>query len=350
MNQTIVSVIMPVLNTKPYLRQCLDSLFSQTLHEMEIICVDNGSTDGSYELLQEFALTHPNMTLLQHTEGRQGGARNAGIERATGEYIGFVDSDDIVAPTMFQSMYDTAKAENADMAICNIELFYEDNQSPRLHLPADLLAGGEVISIQQRPRLLRNLTICNKIFRRDFIYNHHIRFPVGIFHEDQFFVITAFLSSERIVTESEALYFYRRGRPGSVNEYRGSDSMHIFHVMQTVSDFIETKGMDKSVKMLVDEVKTQRYLSLYSTTNNTSRREYFERMRKEFQHLDISTKPQMLTPSELREFEIVRRHGYTAYNLFLEVRDIYGRGLGKIRTRSAPLTKEKVHALIERRE
>jgi glycosyltransferase involved in cell wall biosynthesis len=321
----VVSVIIPVFNTKAYLRQCLDSVAAQTLQEIEVICVDNGSTDGSYEFLQAYAQCHANVTVVRHAEGRQGGARNAGISRAKGEYIGFVDSDDFVSPNMLQGMVDAAHAGRADVAVCNIELYFGGNRHGGQVLPDDLLSGDEPFSIQQRARLLRNLTICNKLFSRELIERRNIRFPEDSFHEDQFFVTAAFISAHRIITIPELLYFYRRQRPGSVNEYRGRDSMHVFRVMQRVSDYIENRGMNESLGFLINEVKVLKYLQIYRLTGKRFQREYFSRMKKEFQAIELEADVQILSPSERREFEIVLRYGYVQHNLFLLLRSIYGR-------------------------
>lgn len=341
-----ISVIVPVLNTRPYLRQCLDSLAVQTLQEIEVICVDNGSTDGSYEFLQEYTERHANMTVLRHTEGRQGGARNFGMGTAKGEYIGFVDSDDFVAPTMFQKMYDAAQRGCADMAVCNIEFYYEGNGHGSQALPDDLLVGGEPISIQQRPKLLRNLTICNKIFARELIERHKIRFPAGVFHEDQLFVIAAFVLARRIVTVPEALYFYRRERPGSVNENRGPDSLQIFQVMQMVSDLIDSKGLDGSFRLLMNEVKALKYLQLYQMTGSAFKKKYFERMRSEFQDLPLTAPPHILSLTERREFQFVQSHGYALYNLFLWLRKIYRSLRGHAKSLSMITTRAKASGRI----
>lgn len=325
MGHPVVSVIIPVFNTRPYLQQCLDSLTGQTLPEMEIICVDNGSSDGSYEFLQDYAERHANMTVLRHPQGRQGGARNAGIEKATGEYIGFVDSDDFIAPTMLERMVETAQVEQADVVVCNIKLYYESTGWNRKALPDDLLVEDGAFSIQQRPRLLRNLTICNKLFSRELIERNHIRFPEGSFHEDQFFVIAAFLLAQRIMSVPEALYFYRRERPGSVNEYRGVDHLQIFRVMEMVNAFVAGRWLQDSYQDLMDELAISRILLVAHLIGCKHRHPYFRRMRGEFRKMKLPKQPKLLTATEFREFQIVRRFGYVRYSFFLVLRQFYGR-------------------------
>lgn len=319
-----VSIIIPVFNTRPYLEKCLDSLTTQTLQEIEIICIDNGSTDGSYEFIQEYAKHHANMIVYRHAPGRQGGARNAGIEVARGEFIGFVDSDDFVSPGMFRKMIEAAQACRADVVVCNFEHYYDGRGPTGPVLPGNLLTNHESFLIQHRPRMLRNLTPWNKLYSREFLELHKIRFPVDIFHEDNFFVIVAFVLAKRIVTVPEPLYYYRRHRPGSVNEQRGADSLSIFNVMQMVSDFIDGMGKDPSLELLASEVKALKYLDIYNLTGKSVRKAYFEKMKAEFKAINISVKPCMISPSEWRAFQFVREHEYSEYNLFLSFRTAYG--------------------------
>jgi len=324
MKQPKVSVIVPVLNTKPYLRQCLDSLTTQTLKSIEIICVDNGSTDGSYEFLVNYTKTHSNMSVMKHVEGRQGGARNAGIEIAKGEYIGFVDSDDFVSPDMFQKMYELAEADKAQVVVSNIQYYHIGSGYGRNSLPESVLDNDNPAPIQKRPKLLRNLTICNKLFSRKLIDRHEIRFPQGYFHEDQFFVIAAMVSASRISTLPESLYFYRKGRTGSVSEYRGPDCMHIFSIMDKVVSFVERDLKNSPLNRIIREVKVMKLLQIYQLTGPAHRRNYFIEMKKQLKATNIGKTFQLLTRSERREYHLVRYSGYLTFILYLALRAKYG--------------------------
>jgi len=324
-HEPAVSVIVPVFNTKKYLQECLDSLVAQTLQEIEVICVDNGSTDGSYEFLVDYAKVHENIFVMKHTEGRQGGARNAGLEVAKGSYIGFVDSDDFVSPDMFRTMYETAEANAAQVAVCNIQYFHMDSGYGRSALPRSVLDAPGAASIQQKPKLLSNLTICNKIFSRRLIDRYEIRFPQGYYHEDQFFVIVALTKAERISTIPASLYFYRKGRQGSVSEYRGPDSLHIFSVMEMIEHYIAHSQGDSQLKEIISEVKVQRLLQAYRLTDPAHRRSFFAEMKKQFQAAGLGDSCQLLSRPEWREYQIVRRSGYLIYNMYLTTRARYGK-------------------------
>ncbi|MCE7918302.1 MAG: hypothetical protein DPW21_07575 [Anaerolineae bacterium] len=325
-----VSVIVPIFNTQPYLRQCLDSLIAQTLTEMEIICVDNGSTDGSYELLIDYARNHENVIVMKHTEGRQGGARNAAIPIAKGQYIGFVDSDDFVAPEMFETLFSIAQSATADVAICNTRTYIQGQGYGKLSLHAHVLSNKEPFTVKQCPRLLRNSTICNRLFNREFIAKHHIRFPEGLYGQDQFFVIQALTLADRIVTVPDALYFYRKNRPGSVSEYRGKDCMHVFEVWRQISDFVEQAIEDETLKRWINEARIIKYLYSYNQAGNSLKRQYFSQMKSDFRTLELESRPVLLTPTERREYQIIMRHGFMVYNAFLRLRTTYGKLRGNV--------------------
>ena len=325
MNSPAVSIIVPVLNTRPYLDKCLGSLLAQGLSSIEIICIDNGSNDGSMERLRDYARRYDNVQVIEHpVEGRQGGARNAGMDVARGKYIGFVDSDDFVAPEMFEKMHNAIEGNAAELAVCNISLCYPNGGYAQEGLPRRDLEKGFPFLIGERPRLLRNLTICNKLFSRRLIHEHGLRFPEGKYHEDQFFVIAAFLMAQSIVSLPESFYFYRRQRPGSVNEYHGADNLHVFQVMDKVRTFLLRNGLGIEYQRLIDEVKTLKYLHLYQMTDTAWRRPFFQRMRGEFRELAFPVPRSILSVSEHREFRVARRCGYVAHAAFVKVRAIYG--------------------------
>ncbi len=323
MTSPMVSIIVPVFNTRPYLQQCLDSLIAQTL-PVEIICVDNGSTDGSHEYLVDYAKEHSNMIVMRHTEGRQGGARNAGLATAKGQYVGFVDSDDFVAPEMFETLFSIAQSSMADVAICNAQTYVQGQGYGQFSLPAKVLSNKEPFAIKQCSALLRNSTICNRLFNHEFITKHHIRFPEGLYGQDQLFVVQALTLADRIVTVPDPFYFYRKSRMGSVSEYRGRDCMHVFAVWQKISDFVESTVHDEALKHLINEARIVKYLYSYNSADNRTQKQYFSRMKADFRTLELEKQPAFLTSTEKREYQVVMRSPFVFYKVFLRIRMMYG--------------------------
>jgi glycosyltransferase involved in cell wall biosynthesis len=174
-----VSVIIPVYNAEAYLGRCLDSLVNQTLPEIEIIAVDDGSTDGSAGIITAYQEKFPGrIILVRQANGGTGAARNSGIERAGGEYIGFVDADDYVEPAMYEEMYSTAKKMNADMIECNYLKEYKNRTKVK-----------RIKNYTDDNKLFHTeYSVCNKIVLRETILLHNIRFPVGLNYEDTEFI------------------------------------------------------------------------------------------------------------------------------------------------------------------
>ncbi len=320
-NNICVSIIIPVFNTDLYLTQCIDSVTSQDLANIEIICVDNGSTDNSISLLNKFAATHQNIKILHHPEGRQGDARNAGLQIACGEYIGFVDSDDFIHPEMFSKLLTLAKSHSGEIAICNIEIFYQQSGTKKQLLTTQLLESEQAFHVSERPWILRNLTICNKLFSASLLKRLNLSFPSGILHEDQFFVATALLNAEKIISTPESLYYYRKEREGSVSSNLGKQALDIFSVMALLD--AKTQSAPE-MQPLVNELKISRFLQLYVATRGQIRRAYFRKLKNQINYITIPTRFALLTPSEYREFTILRKNGFLLSECFYGLRNIYG--------------------------
>ncbi len=125
-----VSIIVPVYDVVQYLPRCLDSIKAQTLTGIECIIVDDGAMDGSGKIIDDYVSSFPNLFKVVHQPNQgQGRARNVGIDTASGEYIGFVDSDDWIEPEMFSNLYETAKEKNHDLVICDYDFVYSDGSS-----------------------------------------------------------------------------------------------------------------------------------------------------------------------------------------------------------------------------
>lgn len=200
-----VSVVMPIYNAADYLRPALDSVISQTLRDVEIICVDDGSTDRSLAILKEYQKRDSRIRIVTETNAGPAKARNNGLRRARGEYLSFLDADDFFEPTMLEALYRTAKEKDLDIAVCEYDLFENRTARFKRSIPsehADLLAGGRVTSKSDCPDIIFQATegyVWNKLFRRDFVTEKELSFleSAQIF-EDVYFTVTALSLAERI--------------------------------------------------------------------------------------------------------------------------------------------------------
>lgn len=321
-----VSIVIPVFNTAIYLKQCLNSVLAQILPDIEIICVDNGSSDGSLAILKQFESEHNNIVVLEHPEGRQAGARNAGMAIARGEYIGFVDSDDYVSPLMFQRLYTAAKDNNADISVCNISTVEKDGKILKAMLPGHFLSPDYALHIGQNVGLLRNTTICNKLYASNFIQEYGLRFPEGLYYEDVYFVIVAYLHAGLIATVPEQLYFYRKNRENSTTTDRGSNVFDIFEILQQTETSAEETPYIHDLRPILHEVMAAKFMHLMHATPKGYRRSFFTLMKQELKQLTPPESPKVITPTEIREFKIIRVANYPLYDIYVRARQFYGNG------------------------
>jgi len=214
-----LSIIVPVYNmaTGGKLAYCLDSLLNQTIDDYEIIAVDDCSTDTSRQILAEYGRRHPQRlrVILSPENRRQGGAKNLGLEIATGAWIGFVDADDWVSADCYELMLNEAKASGADMVGC--DLYHVDKQGMepgRLVSHNDTAQTGELDAAKYRLLILDGGHLVTKIFRREIIFGHENRFPEKMFYEDNAIAISWMLRAKHFAHVAKPLYYYYQ-HPGS---------------------------------------------------------------------------------------------------------------------------------------
>ena len=198
---TKVSLIVPVYNTEKYLNKCIDSLINQTLKDIEIIIINDGSTDNSENIIKNYKDSRSRY-ISKSNEGI-GKTRNLGIGLANGEYLAFVDSDDYLASDFCEKMYNKANNDDCDVVICN---FYKDDKK----LIEINLGSFKDCSLKQNPALINmiNLGPCNKIYKKCLFDNNDNRFVENLKYEDVPFVVKMLLSANKIGKLDNYLTYY----------------------------------------------------------------------------------------------------------------------------------------------
>ena len=215
-NKELISVIVPVYNVKPYLEKCFASIAGQNWRNLEIILVDDGSTDGSGDLCEKLAGQDSRVRVIHKKNGGLGSARNAGIDAAKGDILSFVDSDDWIEPGMYDAMTEIMHRENAQIIACGIKRvsetgevsYYQDNLEER----AVYTREEALIELPKNERLSNSM--CNKLFQRETIKCLHIN--ERIFYEDNPFTPQCFARAERVAYTAEPFYCYFE-RSGSIS-------------------------------------------------------------------------------------------------------------------------------------
>lgn len=229
-----LSVIVPVYNTEQYLERCLNSLVNQTLQELEILVVDDGSTDDSLKIAKEFEQLYPGkLKIFAKENGGQSTARNLAMEHATGEYLGFTDSDDWVDTDMYEKLYEAAIREGADIAVCDIEEHYPTHVVHHAAAPHRDWAKGAP-------------SVWDKIYKRQMVGND--RFLPGLWYEDLEFTARQFMKTDKVAVIHTAAYhcFYR---PGSTMRNNNSlKNLNIITIMESLERFAEETGVQAQNK------------------------------------------------------------------------------------------------------
>lgn len=259
MSTPLVSVLIPVYNVEDYLGKCLDSVIAQTLNNIEIICVNDGSTDGSAEILQEYKKKDSRITIITKENGGLPSARNAGLEVAKGKYIGFVDSDDYIDHTMYETMVNSAMIHDSDVVICGANIFPE---SPRAdQWLYDTLSPGprhyekfdpDILfrAIDTTPFLWRTIVSKRLIDSRNFRLDEDV-----VLGEDKAFQCKVYPYAKGITVIPDKLYNYYWCRPGSLmvesayTNITGKVKKHV-KLVKSIADYISNCELVQSDKRM----------------------------------------------------------------------------------------------------
>ena len=203
-----ISVIVPVYNVEKFLPQCLDSILAQTLTDLEIICVNDGSPDNSLKILEEYAKKDKRIVIINQKNAGLSSARNTGIKAATGEYIGFVDSDDWIEPDFYQNLYQAAKEHNADIVGTGLYNVKNDKKKVLYSVKKNKIA----LTMEDKFKIFnmpKNNYVCNKIYKKDVICKQDLFFPIGMTYEDIVWSSLVMEQSLKAVMIQGAGYNYR---------------------------------------------------------------------------------------------------------------------------------------------
>ncbi len=223
-SRDLVSVVIPVYNTELFLQQCLDSVLAQTGVDLEVICVDDGSTDGSPLLLDGYAARDPRVTVIHQANAGPAAARNTGLDVATGGFVCFVDSDDYWRGDQLAGLVERARRDDLDVLLFDAESQREPDVPDETwqhyesyytrQVPDGIRSGPELVA-ELRAHYAYRASVCLLLARRHLLEERGLRFQPGIIHEDDLFTFRLLLDAARVTHDSTAL-LVRRVRPGSI--------------------------------------------------------------------------------------------------------------------------------------
>lgn len=232
-----ISVIVPVFNSEDYLEKCLDSILNQTLNDIEIILIDDGSTDASLEIIKQYEKKYNNIKYKTKKNEGQAIARNLGIEMATGRFICFVDSDDYIENTMLQKLYEYAIKNNSDIVICDYIEEYENKviKKDSLYIDAESVHKSYILSVAGP---------CSKIIKTEIFKQNNLKFLENNIYEDLAIIPVLALYTKNISYCKEILYHYVIRNNSTMQQTEYNEKLEsIFNVMDFLYEQFNRKKL-----------------------------------------------------------------------------------------------------------
>lgn len=318
-----ISVIIPVYNVEDYIEKCLDSVVSQTLEDIEIIVVNDGSTDLSKEKINKYLEKYPEkIKYLEKENGGLSSARNFGIPTATGKYIAFLDSDDYIEKDAYEKMYNLAEKTNADMVDCDFLWEYYKNTKiikTKIDQAKPYTSKEEMIEMAR-------VVAWNKLIKRDIIERENLRFPEGLRYEDVefFYKLVPYLNN---VSFSKEPFIHYVQRKTSIANTQNSRTEEIFTVLDNVITYYKEKGIFEKYKLQLEYIYTRFLLcsSLKRMCKIKNKKERKHALRNTWENLNTKfpnwRKNAILKKKSLKNIYIrsINKFTYKIYCLILEV-------------------------------
>lgn len=328
LKQPIVSVIMPVYNGETYLRQCLDSVVNQTLKEIEIICVDDGSSDRSVEILKEYAAKDERVMVLQQANAGAGAARNNGLSKASGKYLSFLDSDDFFETDMLEKAVEKIAADRADFVVFRCDHYLNDTNTFKkaaYTLKKQTLPPYTPFNFRQITDNVFKAFVgwaWDKVYDREFVMKHNLKFQEQRTSNDMLFVFSALVLAKRITYLDTVLAHQRRNNGESLSNTREKSWFCFYNALKALRDVLKEKGLYEELKK--DFVNYAVHFSLWNL--NTITGECYEKLYTKlheewFEELEVTGHDEayFYNKTEYKQLADILRYDFKEYNTKLSV-------------------------------
>lgn len=234
MNKCKLSIIVPVYGVEKYIDKCLNSLVKQSLKEIEVIVVNDGTKDNSQKIVDKYVKKYPDKIKSYIKEnGGQGSARNYGLKKASGEYIGYVDSDDFVEKDMYKKLYNKAKENNYDIVVCGNYNVSEDYQNKNI----DAFINNYNTDLENI--FFGKMAVWNKIYKRDILIKNKLEFKEKVWYEDLAFTLKAIMNSNTFAFIDEPLYDYLIREGSTMNNSNVQRNLEILDAFNDILSYIQ---------------------------------------------------------------------------------------------------------------
>lgn len=266
-----ISVVMPIYNAFDYLKPAIDSVLNQTLSDIELICVDDGSTDNSLSLLKAYQQSDERVRIITENNAGPSMARNKGLARARGKYVIFLDADDFFDYTLLEKLYNMAEEHSLDIAVCKFDIYNNRKSSFEDNIRSDhgeIFSEATVVSKNDYPDVILSCTtgyVWNKLFRKEFVLEKELAFDPDLkVFEDTHFVVTSLSLAERIGKCSERLIHHRVYSNQSRNKFLRKYYRQVPEVYAKIKEFLRAHGMYTPLSQSFLNLSASRCYKIYN--------------------------------------------------------------------------------------
>ena len=325
MNTNIaVSILVPIYNVEKYLAECLDSILNQTLDNIEIICINDGSTDSSLEILQEYSRKDNRIKIINKENSGYGASMNIGLDAASGEYIGIVEPDDFVKKTMFENLYNLAKNYDAEIVKSDFLQYTTSNKHTRKSGIISKKYADKPLNIFTYPDLLKMPpSIWSAIYKRELITKNNIRFletPGASYQDTSFAFITLSLGEKIVLTDKAFLYYRQDNENSSVNSKE-----KVFLVCGEYDKITDFLNKNTKIKKAVN---TQKLIKQYSTYLWNLKR-IDDKFKDSFMDVFAETFKKYFDAGEISE-KFYKKHDKNLFNQLINDKELFKKSVEKI--------------------
>jgi FkbM family methyltransferase len=356
----LLSLIVAVYNVKKYLSQCLDSLVNQTLTNIEIIVVNDASTDNSSLIINDYKSRYPNLRVVNcNCNGGLASVRNIGLRRARGKYVGFIDGDDWADIRMCELMYRRANDDNSDVLIANAKVFYEDRKTfgdffdQHIRRELDPQLRRTPFSLKSDPRILLLEPVAwSKLYKRSFLQQHAIQFEEGMnSYEDICFHFSVLLKATRISLVDNTLIFYRQNRPGQISGRTDRRVFEVFAIFDKIHKNLAAWNASPDVWAMLVKLQFRQFgWLLDDRVQSHHKQEFMAEVAKQLQGIPESgfrNFARQASPHELAKLLCMRRHWLRAYQMVSNLQPLdRQRTLGALQWRLTSFARSFLNRLL----
>ena len=303
-----VSIVMPTYNVEKYFRQCIESVINQTLTDIEIIPVDDGSPDNCGAIMDEYAAKDSRIKPIHQANGGYGKAVNAGINAATGEYIGIVETDDWCEPDMFERLYTQAKKLDVDVCKCDYKYYFGGDKFKECKAIRGIAKEGEVFTLKQNPKIMKHhVSIWSAIYRRSYLNNNNIRVEESrsASYQDMPFASLVYAKGARITLIHDHLINYRAEEGMDSSTIRTDGRLKMMPIMcQKAKEYFIENNCWEEVKEIAYRHFYNCSFGMWTQTDDEFKKAHFDELYKLFK--DIPNERVKLTEFKRNQKKVVK--------------------------------------------